>query len=290
MIQVFQQSGHTIGDTLMAMTMFNSLNQPVHITTKMDSLYNQWKTIFDIGDRITLTNLVSCDEWFTQLDLESFKVFNRYDQFDHVCLFGQTFPISRRRKNAVAILVNNGEYTKDADFFSQVESTIQYPFTKFHTKQTNDFILNLVQAAGYDPYFVDSRNISLEHKVFILNELCDFVIGYEGGVCHLAHALQVPSIILPWRVPPSNYYLTDFLHLDRTTYFVRKVEDIYSWTASKLLDTVEQLYNNGGNNQWLHTNDPTEFINHYSVGSGKKFNDQLAWVLQHTDNPRLGGY
>ena len=65
---------------------------------------------------------------------------------------------------------------------------------------------------------------------------------------------------------------------------------MYSWTPSMLLDLLEKLHNDSGNNQWLHTNDPKDFIDHYSRGSGQKFNDQLTWVLQYTNNPRLGGY
>jgi hypothetical protein len=289
MISVYQQGGHTTGDTLMAITMFNSLNQPVHITTGINSWYNTWKAIFDIGNQITLTNVQTCPEWLAPVnpELESFKVFNRYDQFDHVCLFGQTFPINAKRKKGAAILVNNGEYAKDDKFFAQVASTTSYPYTKFHTRETNDRILNLVQSAGYDPYYIDSKDITIDHKVFILNELCDFVIGYEGGMCHLAHALKIPAIILPWRVPLSNTQVTDFLHLDKKTYFIRNVKELESFN---LTDTVEMLYNDGGNNQWLHTNDPTEFVKHYSSGSSKKFNDQLNWVLQYTNNPTLGGY
>jgi hypothetical protein len=56
------------------------------------------------------------------------------------------------------------------------------------------------------------------------------------------------------------------------------------------LNLVDKLHNEGGNNQWLTTTDPTDFINHYQAGSGEQFNQQLDWVLQYTDNPTLGGY
>ena len=292
MINVYQRGGHTMGDSLIAMTMYNSLNQPVHITTKTDSWYYTWKRIFDIGEQITLSTSNDCPEWHNPPHpkfLESFKLFNRYDQFDHIKLFGQNFPIGRRGKKCVAVLINNGEHVKDEEFAKQlIERPLEYPFYKFHTQSTYDIILKLVQSAGYDPIIVDSKHTSAENKVFILNELCDFVIGYEGGMCHVAHSLKIPVIMLPLRIP--NSFTNDFLHLDRRTYFINRLQEIENWYVKDLLDLVDALYNEElGNNYWLAKTNQSEIIAHFRQ-STEQFSAQMDWVLQYTDNPRLGGF
>ena len=81
MIRVYQRGGHTMGDTLIAMSLFYSLNQPVHITTSSASLYPMWKDVLNIDDRITIDIDDYCDLYFDPPHprfLESFKIYNRY--------------------------------------------------------------------------------------------------------------------------------------------------------------------------------------------------------------------
>ena len=298
MLELYQWSGHTIGDTLIAMSLFNSLNQPVHITTQDNSWYLTWKRIFDIGDRITISvdnNHPLHKNPPHPLFLESFKVFSRYLEADHVRLFDKNFPIGRRGKRAVAILINNGEHVKDAEFFDRIDQRPrdEYPFCKFHRRSLYSTIIDLVQAAGYDPFVIDSKDIAIENKVFVLNELCDFVIGYEGGITHLAHVLKLPAIVLPWRVQDAAY-TTDFLHLDKRTYLVRDTEEILDWTAQSLKSLVDGLHNETGyNNIWMTSDmfpDPTAFLAHYAVGSSQQYYAQLEWVQPYIDRKTLGGY
>ena len=298
MIRLYLHGGHTMGDTLMAMCLFNSLNQPVHLTTGIDSWYVKWKSIFNIGNQILLDPVEKCTTWASPphpQHLESFKLFSRYDQFEKITVLGQSFAIGRRGKKLAAVLINDGNYVKDAEFFSNINNQDDpYPFIKFHTKKTYNEILDLVQATGYDPVIIDSRDISVEHKVFMLNELCDFVIGYEGGMCHLAHSLKIPAVILPWRVVPGETQQPDFLHLDRRTYFVRDANEILSWSTTDLKTLIDGLYNETGyNNQWMIKStfpDPTNFVNYFKAGSADSFTMQIDWALQYMDNPTLGGY
>lgn len=299
MINVYHYSGHTMGDTLIAMSMFNTLKEPVHITTNSKSWYIKWKEIFDIGDRIT----IAIDDYCPLFPnpphpkfLESFKLFSRYIQTDHIKLFNQSFPIGKRGKKGVAIMINNGEHTKDSAFFDRL-ATIpfdEYPYVKFHPKSTYQFIIDLVQSAGYDPFIIDSKDISIENKMFVINEMCDFVIGYEGGICHVAHSLQIPSIILGWRTKSIDEDMIGFLHLDKKSYFVHNSSEIFGWTPTHLLNLVDGLYNDVGyNNKWLcdpTSPDPTPIINRYKNRSSPNFDAQLEWVSQHIDNPTLGGY
>jgi len=295
MIELYLRGGHTMGDTLMAMCLFNTVDQPVHIITGTDSWYITWKQILDIGDRVTVTTANDHELWLNPPHpsyLESMKPFSRYDQFDHVRLFGQSFPVGRSGKKCAGIFINNGNDVKNAKFFERLDSIHrdEYPYYKFHGSRVYSHIIDLVQSAGYDPLIIDNKDISTEHKVFMLNELCDFVVGYEGGMCHVAHALKIPTVMLPLRVASGPYYHTDFLHLDRRTYFIRDVKELLAWSPEELLAVVDRLRNEGGNNQWLTTTDPTAFVNHFRAGSGPEFNSRLDWVLENMTNPALGGY
>jgi hypothetical protein len=296
MIQLYLHGGHTLGDTLMAMCMFNSLNQPVHIVTSMNSWYITWKQIFDIKEQVTLDPVEACPTWINpphERHLESFKIFSRYDQFDHITLDGKNFPIYSRRKKKAAILINDGSYADTDLFFSSVNNSNEYPFVKYHKKETYDAIFSLVQSAGYEPVVIDSKQMPIEQKIFVLNEDCDFVIGYEGGLCHLAHALKIPAVILPWRVVAGEY-TTDFLHIDKRTYFIRHVEELLSFDPNNFKSLIDQLHEESGyNNIWMTDEvfpDPSRFLEHYCRDSGSSFTNQFRWAQPYTTKFALGGY
>jgi len=293
MIQLYLHGGHALGDTLIAMTMFNSLNQPVRITTSLNSWYIKWKSIFCVGDQITLDPVSACETWINPphfKNLESFKIFNRYFKSEHVNLFGQHFKIGTRGKKCVAVFVNNGQYIKDQEFFKKTETSTEYPYLKFHSWSIYESILKLVQSCGYDPLIIDHQDISIEHKTFLLNEYCDFVIGYEGGMCHLSHCLGLPCIMLPWK---AEHFYSDFMHLDKQTYFVRNQTEIQTWTPTFLRDLVDGLYHEQGfNNRWLVDNptaNPEPMLDSLK-NSHEGWHQQIAWAKQYIDQPSLGGY
>jgi hypothetical protein len=305
MIQLYYQGGHTMGDTLIAMSLYNSLKEPVNIISRPNNWYKRWKEIFDIGDQITLDEVWECEHWVNPPHprfMEGFKVFSPYLEVDHIKMYGQNFKVGKRGKKCVAILVNNGDHIKDQEFFNRIEKSViskdgtDYPFNKYYDKKTFDFLIDLVHAAGYDIMMVDSKDVSLEQKTFLLNEFCDFVIGYEGGMCHLAHILKIPAIIFPWlngAMDPLWYDHSpvENIHLDKKTYFLKDREEIFEWTPQYLIDMVERLYNDGGNNRWF--NDPIfPSIEPYlaEVSGGDNFYAQVEWAKQNINNPTLGGF
>jgi len=137
---------------------------------------------------------------------------------------------------------------QDYDHLKNYDKTdINWPNNRYWSMAEYTKIFELIKNAGYEVITLDNHSISLEDKVYWLNEYCDAVIGYEGGLCHLAHTLKIPSIILPWR-PYESFLNIDSLHLDRRTYFVRKFEEILSWNKFNLIDTIELLKNEVTNN------------------------------------------
>lgn len=122
-----------------------------------------------------------------------------------------------------------------------------WPNNRYWSIEEYSKIFQLIKNAGYEVITLDNHGISLDDKVYWLNEYCEAVIGYEGGLCHLAHTLRIPSIILPWR-PYETFLNIDSLHLDRKTYFVREFEEILNWNKFTLQDIIEQLQNQITNN------------------------------------------
>jgi len=114
-------------------------------------------------------------------------------------------------------------------------------------RQDIDKIIELSIDAGYDIITLNSSNTNLDEKFYLINNLCDCVIGLESGVAHLAHCLTVPVIMFPWK---GNNILPMIMHLDSKTYFLKENE-INEWTVDTLIDTIRQLYNGNGNNHFL---------------------------------------
>lgn len=299
MIKLFLRNSHTIGDSIMEISLLNSLDSPVEVYTNYNSIYISWKKIFNIGDRV---NIIEMHDHrlprHLNPNLESFKVFSPYIQPESVLLWNHQFPTGRLGKKFVAVFVNNGLHVKDQNFWDTIQNlkdrkaVADYPFNKFYSKQTFNRTIDLIQSAGYDPIIVDNIATSLEHKVFILNELCDFAIGYEGGMCHLAHCLRIPVIMYPWIVQGSNTFHNSWLHLDKKTYFLKDTDEINSWTPAYLLELVDNLRKDGGNNEWILNKtfpDINPLLDHL-VNSGENWHKQLEWILAHTSNPTLGGF
>ena len=134
------------------------------------------------------------------------------------------------------------------------------PFNRYHSKEFWLKVVNLVISAGYEVITMNVNQVSVEQKTYVLTELCDAVIGYEGGVCHLAHSLKVPTIIMPWHhyeggndphKDGSIKWIPHKMHRDPRTYFVESPEEILSWTTVTLKETINRLYLEEGNNIFL---------------------------------------
>jgi len=301
-INIYQRDVHTLGDMLMLVSFFNSLNEPVVLYTNQNSWYSFWKRTLDIGSQITIIEKPSQNDWPAEKNHPEwncgFKIFSRYVQPEHVYLWGQKFLTGRRNKKCAAIVLDNGYHTKDQIFWDNVDrahdltNAPEYPYLKFIPKNTYNVINDLAMSAGYDTIILDSKEISAEQKVFVLNEMCDFVIGYEGGVAHLAHVLKIPAIIFPWRKSDDGSLSESWLHLDKKTYFVKQPDEIYSWTSNHLVNIVENLHNDLGNNQWLtaSTFPDTGPLLEFIKGSPQVFHDQVNWAKNHIAHITLGGF
>lgn len=122
-----------------------------------------------------------------------------------------------------------------------------WPNNRYWSIEDYGKIFKLIKSAGYEVVTLDNYTISLEDKIYWLNEYCDAVVGYEGGLCHLAHTLKIPTIILPWRQYEA-FLNIDSLHIDKRTYFVRSIEEITNWSKFDFEDAIDQTKNEVTNN------------------------------------------
>ena len=179
------------------------------------------------------------------------KAFSPYYQPDTVSLFGQEYSTGRQGKTCIGLAMHAYGLCEDL----QVKRS---PSHKYATRETYNAILQLADRAGYDVVTINQPEMSAEHKAFLLNEYCDCVIGYEGGVMHLAHTLRVPTIILPWAyggdgetiTEPEIQLIAHSYHMDRRTYFPSTQEEILTWNSVQLRSVIDELYLLRGNNRY----------------------------------------
>lgn len=178
--------------------------------------------------------------------LTAFANQSNFKRKGHVCI-----AIGGNIDNARSILLNEKVETR-------------HPKISGITSTTIHEIQRIVIESGRDILTVEDNSISIDKKVFLLNEFCDCVIGYEGGLMHLAHCLGIPTIILPWaneHVNPSspsdlfNKLLPEHkftapmkFHIDKRSYFPSSVDEITRWSGEDLNDMLLMLYSDKGNN------------------------------------------
>lgn len=178
-----------------------------------------------------------------------------------------------------------------------------WPEKKMWPLETNLKLINLLLSAGYDIMSLDSAALRLDDKIYMLNEHCDLVIGYEGGLHHIAHTLNIPSIVLPWSYPvdpTDNELVIHSLHLDKKTWFPSSVDDVLNLTPETLYDLRNQLVADQGNNIFL--NNKIGFSKDYrKLRIHDGFSDsfkEVSWhhfippthnVISHIINKKIGG-
>lgn len=218
----------------------------------------QFKTIFNLSN----INIVEKENVVFDTFRDMSKAFDPYFIPGKLTLFGKDYPIKNTRKPCIgfACYHNADQVFNAKDFESNYKGwprNRQYPIEDWNK------IFQLVRESGYDVITFDSRDIDLESKVYLLNEMCDAVISYEGGIAHLAHVLQLPVIMLPvhhpsniidgLEIPLEERDWQFLLHLDLKTHFLQTINEIHSWTPDVLVNTIENLKNNSGNNKILNS-------------------------------------
>lgn len=218
------------------------------VVPNADNLLYDIKRIFNISD-VCLKIEQGIEGW-PDLESDELCTYAPYFHADHVTLFGKQFATARKRKPCVALAMHHGTGLGNHLDLKGM------PYNKFATAEEYEQVFTHLTDCGYDVVTVNQPGMNLEQKVYVLNELCDFVIGYEGGIGHLAHVLGVPYVVLPWKfndmghtgTQPGLWYEPHRFHADRRTWFLKSVDEFIGWNALAVKNMIDQLYHDGGNN------------------------------------------
>ena len=278
------------------------------VVPKQNHMLYDFKRIFKISDEqlVIIHNDNSVNDAASN---DRMKTFVPYFTADTVRLFGEDYPVGRRNKPCIGLAMHHaGGSIGDNDFdpLGENRALKDFPFNKFATYDTYSKIIKLVTDAGYDVITFNSPRVNVEYKAFLLNNLCDCIIGYEGGAIQLAHTLKVPAIVLPWnawfdgddhwksgavwdpeRIESHGY------HIDQQTYFLKSQEEIVAWDHEKLRSIINGLYNNQGNNIFF-TDEVTVDLENLTVNHvqehrilGEMPNTTKDFIRAHIQNPRI---
>jgi len=235
---------------------------------------NHWMFTFIKAARLESKFTIKFSEEFTEFMVpfksgtlsDSIKFFSPYIDIDEVDLFNETFRLGYPDKGhkAIGILMSNG-----SPGTAETKAKNEHPWNRYYGPEVYSKIIQLCSDAGYDIITLDSPWMEMRDKMYQISQLCDCVIGYEGGMMHLAHILKTPTIILPWHhlsngdPPDDNFsyfinpkipgvkYAAHMFHLDKRSYFPTSPDVVASWTPTILKSMIDILRQGGGNNVFL---------------------------------------
>ena len=234
-IQNYQISEMAVGMAISFLSMLlNSGSSYIVEVESAEHVLIQLKKIFNINDKIIIKVV-------KQLDSNLFNELSDVGKFTSP-YFKSNFPKTKNKPYIVLAMYQNYNHLVDYD-----HNDINWPNTKYRSLDEYSFLFKLIKLIGYEVITLDNQNMSLENKVKFLNDYVECVIGYEGGLCHIAHVLDIPCIVLPWKMP-ELFLNIHSLHLDLKTWFVDDFTEILKWNESKLLSVIESCKLDQGNN------------------------------------------
>ena len=247
-----------LGTVIGTLSMLLSAGHPVKLYANQNQLVHGLKSFLNIADaQLTISTDDSLAEDIGQKLSDQGKYFSPYFNVDSVQVFGRTLATQKFSRPCIGLAMY-------ANSMPRANTNNEHPYNRYYSQEVYSNIFRLITDSGYDVVTLNSGSVDLEHKIFLLNELCECVIGYEGGMCHLAHVLKIPTIILPYHHDGGNgkralrderglvdiplLYATHKLHIDRRTYFLNSEDEIINWTPDQLKQKINNLQNKQGNN------------------------------------------
>ena len=129
------------------------------------------------------------------------------------------------------------------------EPNDNFPEFKLYSLEKYAELYKFFKRNGWDIITFDSKEIPLTEKIELLVNQCEIVVGYEGGLAHLCHMLDIPYIMFPWRTGDSCSIQQ--IHFDNKTYFLNSFDEIFEWSSEKFQKIIHLLNSGQGNNKLL---------------------------------------
>lgn len=245
----FNVRPHGLGIIITQLSFLLALRKKtVAVVQNTDNIIYDLKRIFGIGDDQLI--IEPGTHGHADLETDELCTYAPYFHSDQIQVLGKQYRTAPKRKTCVALAMHHNGGLTDPTGVNGM------PYNKFATAQEYNQIFQQLTAHGYDVVTMNQTAMSLEQKIYVLNELCDFVVGYEGGLGHVAHVLGIPYFCLPWQlndmghpgVQPGLWYEPHRFHADRRTWFLQSADEFLSWNSQDLAQMVDQLINDQGNN------------------------------------------
>jgi hypothetical protein len=235
--------GTTIG--ILSMLLHSKKSVLLHVPAS-NTTVRDLKQIFNITDeQLQIVTKEELTNDIAERCTDQSKFYSPYLTADFVNLFRTQCRTGKQNKPCIGLSTWNLQHDFPAGGF---------PYHRLYPREFWVKVTNLLFSAGYDVISLNSNDISLEQKIYMMNELCDGVISYEGGIAHLAHSLKIPCVILPWHrcpdgapAPDDLFYAPHRYHIDSKTWFVQSGDELLSWSPDRLKAMIDTLNSVGGN-------------------------------------------
>lgn len=235
-----------LGTAINVLSLINSLNDNVTIiTNSRSSIYHQLLEVFPLKHiSISFGNI--SDQALGSSDFS--KVVSRYFSIPN---------LHNQAKNVIVLTRFNGQVTDDVPY--EIPNNA-FPYNRYYSQSIYDHLAVIAKQAGYEVVTINHNRMPLDELVRFLQIRCSAVIGYEGGIAHLAHVLEIPTITFPWHHQTDGKPLRDIydtpneshlFHLDQRTYIPDNVSDLLNWSPDMLIHTIRQLEDGLGNNKYI---------------------------------------
>jgi len=156
-----------------------------------------------------------------------------------------------------------------------------FPQTRLRPVDYYSKIFEFIKTRRYDVITIDSMHTNFEDKVEMMVKHCKAIIGYEGGVDHLAHMLDIPYFMLDWQLPcPSTVFgdmHCEIVHQSKSMYVLRNDQELFKWSAEEFDQKIYDVWDIGGNNRFTNGTYSLDFPN--GIVSRMNVNDQTNNTL-----------
>ena len=268
-----------LGIIITQLSFLLALRRPVvAVVADANHMLYDLKRIFQIPDG-QLTIELGTAGW-PDLETDELCTYAPYFHPDRIQLQGQVYSTQPRPRPCIALAMHHGSGL-GAD-----QQLRRMPYNKFASADQYNRAFQLLTDSGYDVITMNQVSMSIEQKIWLLNELCDAVVGYEGGLQHLAHVLKIPCIVFPWQYNdsghapeyPGMWYETHRFHADTRSWFLRTVDEFLAWTPTQLRDRIRSLSLEQGNNVLFEPGtriDPDTW--HIHSRDGRDLTPRIMW-------------
>jgi len=272
-MQIHLDNTHSVGlgDHLCLISMLCDMKQPVEVLssnawntyTRLES----YKRVLNIPDSLFKLTLVETNGTFPVTGWP-LKLFSPYYKAETVNINGNELAVNdpKNKKHCIGLVC----YTTNHMFTDADNNYIEWVDNVKVSKGVNDTfpdcklrpinyyakLFEYIKTNRYDVMTIDSMDTDFDDKVEMMVRHCKAIVGYEGGIAHLSHMLDIPFFMLNWKLPSPSTNLNDWhcelVHRAKNVHFFKDDEEIFSWDAVEFDHRIHMVKHNYGNNRTMN--------------------------------------